>query len=499
MFMKRYPSEHVEKSAWAIVVLLCMMHVCRADVSPSPSATNMQHRQAYSCILHVHSEMSEYGQYSLEQLTDVARRYGVDAIFLTDNLTDTIEYGAAPLRHVLWANYSRKSILTMGPANYLAKVEKENTRQSDVLYVPGVEICPRFYWTGSLPGKDLTCHNHQRNLIALSIRDARVLAQIPEACGFIWQKNPIWVLITRLSIVLLALALVGLFFLPRRLARASSYSAKEIRRSIALGIILPLLILTVGVNVAASLVPSFRIYGEDKQCRQEQRTVDFLKKHGVLHYWAHPEAGDDHNFQYLGIHFKAHTEPYPELLAKTDGYTGFGGVYEDKNTLTDAGSGWDAVLREYASGTRTSPVWCFGEMLYHYEGQAGKKLGNVETMVWAGQKTETALLQSIGKGDFYARYNGEGQSLTLDEWRVERKESNSVDVVLSVSSRVPGEQIQVQLIRNGEVVLEKSGATPLAMTFPLTVGPGPGMSYYRAVVHGRYPLKLVTNPIFISE
>jgi hypothetical protein len=362
--------------------------------------------------------------------------------------------------------------------------------------VPGVEICPRFYWTGSLLGKDLVCHNHQRNLIALSVRDARVLSHIPEACGIVWQKNAVWVLVTRLLIVLLALALAGLILLPRHLAQTSPYSAPEIRRSIVLGIIMPLLILTVAVNVVASLVPSFRIYEEDKQCRQEQRTVDFLKKHGVLHYWAHPEAGDDHDFWYLRVHFKAHTDPYPELLVKTDGYTGFGGVYEDKNTLTDAGSGWDAVLKEYASGARTSPVWCFGEMLYHYEGQAGKKLGNVETMVWAGQKTETALLESIRKGDFYARQNSEGQSLTLDEWRVERKGSNSVDVVLSVSSRVPGEKIVVQLIRNGEVAHEKSGVTPLAMAFTETMRSGSGMSYYRAVVSGRYPLKLVTNPIF---
>src|SRR3989304_4590808 len=111
------------------------------------SPTGLQPYKAYSCIFHVHSRISSPGGYSLSELTGVARRYGVDAIFLSDNLTDTIEYGLPPLRHVLWLNYSRPSVMTFGPRAYLDMVAAENRRQSDVLYVPGVEVCPRFYWT----------------------------------------------------------------------------------------------------------------------------------------------------------------------------------------------------------------------------------------------------------------------------------------------------------------------------------------------------------------
>jgi len=445
--------------------------------------------------------MSRSGCYSLPELTEVARGYGVDVIFLTDNLTDTIQYGIPPLRHILWVNYSRMSIMGLGPQAYLERIEAENTRQSDVLYVPGVEICPRFYWTGSLAEGDLICHNHQRNLIVLGITDARVLKKIPEACGYVWKKNPGWIITTRVLLVLFVTACLAMLVAPRLLARRWPYSARDIRRSFVLGIILPLLVVIVAVNVTASLVPSFCIYGKDDSVRPEQRAIDFLRKHNLVHYWAHPEAFDHHEFEYapfkhIEIAFKAHTEPYPEILRLTQGYTGFGGVYEDRNTLINPGSMWDQVLKEYAAGKRDAPAWCFGEMLYHYEGQAGKKLRNVETMVWARERSAKALLESIREGRFYARANTDGQSLVLEEWSVSK--TFPAEVVLRVSSRIPGEEVQIQLIRNGEIIKEISGMAPVKAEIADDTCPRSEMVYYRAVVLGRSALKLVTNPIFIS-
>lgn len=451
--------------------------------------------------------MSNSGRYSLPELTEVARGYGVDAIFLTDNLTDTIQHGIAPLRHILWVNHSRMSIMGLGPQAYLERIEAENTRQSDVLYVPGVEICPRFYWTGSLAEGNPVCHDHQRNLIVLGITDAKVLKKIPEACGYVWKKNPGWIITTRLLLVLFVTACLAMLVAPRFLARRWPYSARDIRRSFVLGIILPLLVVIVAVNVAASLVPSFGIYGDDDSVRHEQRTIDFLRKHNLVHYWAHPEAFDHHEFDDVPIHrlkyvpfktlkipFKADTEPYPELLSLTEGYTGFGGVYEDRNTLINPGSVWDQVLKEYAEGRRDEPAWCFGEMLYHYEGQAGKKLRNVEIMVWAREKSAKALLESIREGRFYTRANTDGQSLVLEEWSVSK--AFPAEVVLRVSSRIMGEKVRIQLIRNGEIIKEISGMTPVKAEITDDTCPPSGMVYYRAVVLGRSGLKLVTNPIF---
>jgi len=457
----------------------------------------------------VHSKISSYGRYSLSELTEVARGYGVDVIFLSDNLTDTIQYGIAPLRHILWFNYSRRSVTTLGPQAYLDQIESENRRQSEVLYVPGIEICPRFYWTGSLPDGDLVCHNHQRNLIALGVNDAKVLKKIPEVCGYVWQKNPGYMVSSRVLLVLLLMACLGMVVMPRFLAHRSPYSARQIWRSFVLGIILPLLVICAVVNIVVSLGQSFHIYGKDEPGRYEQHTIDFLDKHNLVHYWAHPEAADDHQFSDVPIHklkyvpfktlkipFKAHTDPYPELLSLTKGYTGFGGVYEDENTLINPGSMWDEVLKQYVNGRRDAPVWCFGEMLYHYEGQAGKKLRNVETIVWAAEKSAEALLESLRKGHFYARENSDGQSLVLEEWKV--KQAFPAEIVFRVSSRIPSEEIRIQLVRNGELIKEISGKTPVEFEFADDTLSRSATAYYRVVVLGRGPLKLVTNPVFIS-
>lgn len=453
--------------------------------------------KAYACIFHVHSRISSPDCYSLPELTRVARRYGVDAIFLSDNLSYTIEYGLPPLRHILWLNYSRPSVMTLGPQAYLDMVAAENRRQSDVLYVPGVEVCPRFYWTGTRKEKNLVCHDHQRNLIAVGTIDAGVIARIPEARGYVWRKNPVWICLTRLVPILLLALCLFCWKAVAFLSANSGYSRRALLRSYVLGIILPLLLLLIAIHVVAALVPAFDIYGEDKTAHHEQRTIAFLSKSEVVHYWAHPEARDDSNFRYLGVGFNVHTKPYPEMLLRTSGYTGFGGVYEDQNTLTEPQSYWDTVLQEYIEGRRKVPAWCFGEMLYHYEGQAGKRLGNVETMVWARQKTMPALLQSLREGRFYARNNTEKQSLTLEEWKVWPNASNRVDVSLHVTSRTEGEKVNMRLIRNGRVVKELNTMTPLRLEFQDVPPPGVGMSYYRVVILGAYPLKLVTNPLFV--
>lgn len=464
-------------------------------LSLHPASVSAEEKE-YSCIVHVHSKMSSSGSYSLPELTEVARNYGVDAIFLTDNLTHNIQYGIAPLRHILWWGYSRDSVLTVGPEKYLDRIAAENRRQSDVLYVPGVEVCPRFYWTGSLFGGDPVCHDHQRNLIVLGVDDAGIFKRIPQACGYVWPKNAGWIIATRLLAILFVAACLAFLGLPKFLARRSPYSVRKIRRSLVRGFILPLLVIMIGVNVVASLIPAFRIYGEDKSAGHDQKVIDFLREHDVVHYWAHPEARDHHEFKYLGVSFEADTDPYPELLIETHGYTGFGGVYEDKNTLIEPGSGWDVVLNEYAKGKRQSPVWCFGEMLYHYEGQSGKKLGNVETMVWATEKSEKALLASLREGLFYARRNRNGQSLILESWRVGEGAGNLISV--HVSSRVPGEDIVVRLIRNGIPIKRMSGRTPLKAAFEDGPSASGQKTYYRAIVSGSGSLKLITNPIFLD-
>ena len=92
------------------------------------------------------------------------------------------------------------------------------------------------------------------------------------------------------------------------------------------------------------------------------------------------------------------------------------------------------------------------------------------------------------------RANADGQSLVLEEWSVSK--AFPAEVVLRVSSRIPGEEVRIQLIRNGEIIKEISGLTPKEVQIADDTCPRSGTVYYRAVVLGRSAPKLVTNPIF---
>lgn len=465
---------------------------------------------AFSCIMHVHTRMSS-GLYQLPELTQVAKTQAVDVIFLSDALLEPIEFGLLLLRHIFWASHQEKpSVLSIGSRRCLAEIQRENKRQSDVLYVPGVEIVPRFFWTGSLLSKDLVCHNHQRNLIILGTGDAGSLVNLPAAIGYIPGRDTGWIIITRLLLLLFIGGLIAMVFMSPKLARRSGLDTRAIRRAFLFGIILPVFVLMIVVNLVAALVPAFDIYSPDNPERFEQGVLNALKRKKLMSFWAHPEATDHHAFKYFGVPFEVDTRPYPEVLLKTRDYTGFAGVNEGENKFIDPGSVWDTTLNQYVSGERDEPVWCFGEMLYHYEGQAGKKLSNVETMIWASEKTETALLESVRKGLFYARYNHRGKSLTLDQWQVAGLESGQtgriskdyVDVTLRVSASVSiakTDILNILIIRNGKVIKEVNLPVPFDLNFRDDLPQDQQALFYRAIVAGKYPLRLVTNPIFIRR
>lgn len=527
--MKQYSNHAIYKSAYGLLLAILFGNIFRADPPsfaatnygvaslPAPEQTN-QTNTIFSCIMHVHTRMSS-GNYQLPELTQIAQAQGVDAIFLSDNLVESIEFGLPPLRHIFWASHQEKpSVLTIGWKRCLTEIRRENERQNDVLYVPGVEVSPRFFWSGSLLKKNLVCHNHQRDLIVIGTGNAGSLVNLPAARGFVPGRDTFWIILTRLLVFLFVCACLGLLFLPRRLARRSGYTAGMIRRAFFFGLILPLVLLMVLINFLASMMPAFKIYSPDDPARFEQRVLDALKRENLVSFWAHPEAPDHQEFKYFGVPFTVDTRPYPEVLLKTKGYTGFAGVNEGENKFVDPGSVWDMVLKQYLDGKRDEPPWCFGEMLYHYEGQAGKRLSNVETMIWAPEKKAEALLDSIRKGYFYARQNYAGQSLALDQWQVDHWESGQtgqttngyVDISLRVSARLPGEaakpsvalakegeKAEVLIIRNGEVIKKADITLPLELN--LRDSPREARVYYRAVVSGKYPVRLVTNPIFIRR
>ena len=126
----------------------------------APLAVNVQHGspsegrfQRCTAALHVHSTFSN-GHYEIAELESQRR---IDVLVLTDSFLGTVIYGVLHLDRI------GLSVRDLGAANYLAAIHNAQGRFPDVILVPGVEVKPYYYWTGT-PWNRLILHNFNRQL-----------------------------------------------------------------------------------------------------------------------------------------------------------------------------------------------------------------------------------------------------------------------------------------------------------------------------------------------
>src|SRR5213594_1566878 len=336
-------------------------------------------------VFHVHSDMST-GSDSLESLVAQARSYGIEAIILTDNFLLRFEYGLLPLPVLIRWTVTLPSVMSSGVVRYLEAIREANQRHPDVLLVPGVEVVPHYYWTGSLFEKDLTMHDSQKNILVVGLPSETDYKRLPVAGNYAAYEYG-WLTVLWLSPVLLVVPAIWL--LNRRVER---------KVSVGLGVLFLIVASLLLFNNYPFARPAFDIYQDGNGLQPHQRLIEYVRERGGLTVWSMPEVRDSHRYSFgrLGI-VTVKTDPYPDVLLQTRHYTAFGALYEDIITSTDSGGVWDAVLGEYASGRRATPVWGMGESVFHSRGQAGKELFDVETILWVRELTEPALLDAMAK------------------------------------------------------------------------------------------------------
>jgi hypothetical protein len=258
--------------------------------------------------------------------------------------------------------------------------------------------------------------------------------------------------------------------------------------------------------------PVVSAYDPDVGLGPYQSVIDFVAARRGLAVWSLPEARDHQVVTVSGLRATIRTEPYPADLLRTDRFTAFAGLYEDTTAFTEPGHGWDQLLLDYLHGRRAAPAWAVGEAAYHSEGQAGKRLGDVQTVVLAEQRDVSSLLEALRSGRAYCRLRANDETLALDRFQVlsphaEPAEAGS-QVTLPPGDRpevhalvdIPGGRrvpIDVRLIRSGSLVRSLRAETPVALQWIEPSLAAQTRLYYRLEARGPAGLRLLSNPIFI--
>lgn len=481
--------------AWALGALLVWAAACPR------AATALERLPA---VLHVHSNLST-GDFSLDELAGMAEKQGVGALLLTDNYLLRIEYGLPPFRALTRVVHEERGILDSGPEAYLRRIAEAQARHPRVLLIPGVEVLPHYYWSGSPLHLDMMLHNVQKNLLVFGVTDPAALASLPvtgnaRVARYTWQSL--------LDTVPLLLLIPGLRLLAAKRSVAQRVGRAFVivrrRRWLAGG-----LLCVVGVVAALRAWPfasaPYPPY-DDLGLAPHQRLIDDVNRLGGATVWSFPEARDTGERWVGPIRVEWRTDPYPDDLLRTSRYTAFGAVYEDTTRFEQPGEGWDRLLQQYARGERSRPAWAVGESGFHGF-TAGKSVGPVQTVFLVTETSEAGALDALKRGRMYALQRppdvgldlaefavGEGSASALSGETLRADRGAAIEVRVGIDATGAGTlPLRVKLVRNGAIVGLWAASAPFRTVYRETFDGAPAV--FRVDVAGR--VRLLTNPIFV--
>jgi hypothetical protein len=472
-----------------------------------PAAT-AQELQRLPVALHVHSTLST-GDRTLDELGKIARAEGLGGLLLAENYLLRIEYGLAPFRALTRMAHEERSFLTSGAGGFLARVAEARRAYPDVLFVPGVEVAPHYYWTGGPLGLAMMLHNTQKNILVFGVTDPVALRSLP-AIGNPSVRRYAWRSLLDAVPVLLIAPGIALFFVKRvrrqRLGRAIVIVR---RRPWALGgalVLIGTVALVRGWPFTVDAYPPYADFG----VAPHQDLIDHVDRLGGATVWSFPEAWDEGRRAVGPVTVSWRTDPHPDDLLKTFRYTAFGVIYEQQTRFEQPGGRWDRLLVEYAAGERSRAAWGIGESGFH--GTAGgKRLGAIQTILLVREKSEPAVLDALKHGRLYALQRSPQASLVLTDWSVlagdaaavsgetvRVVEGSAVEVRIAVDAVGSGaDNLKVTLLRNGTVLNGWSGETSVRATHRETFDGHPLV--FRIEARARAPHRLVSNPLFVTR
>lgn len=492
-----------------IIVLVCDGLMCLAVVAMSTAATPSPGQFSLRAAIHVHSTMST-GTFSLESLARRADEQQLDVLILSENFTLRYDYGLHPLQGFLKYQVAFPSILEHGIQRFLDEVQAVQQRHPHLIIIPGIEVAPHYFWTGSLLHGDLTMHNAQRNLLVVGLERAEDYERLPvrgNSHSFVWGWESV---VNGLPLLLLVPA-VWLWKAQDQRGVDRRGPACRLRPVLAVSLLIACVVLT--ANAWPMKTPVYSSHDGTVGYRPYQALIDRAVERGALVYWSMTEARDfsRHSFGPFGT-VTIKTEPHPEALILTHGYTGFGGLYQDARRVIAPSGVWDQLLRAKTRQDQDVRPTMIGEVAFHGTNDAGKDLDRVYTVIQTSERTAAGILEALRTGRTYAVARGDQNILLqLDEFRVVNEERSagigetlhgrtSDDILVRVEvSAIDGKPYAAKLrvIRSGQVIKQVEGQTPLRVDLVDREAPRGEWLNYRVEVIGKGG-ELLTNPIYVS-
>jgi hypothetical protein len=464
--------------------------------------------------IHVHSTAST-GTLDLDALAERAEHLGVEALLLSENLALRYEYGLEPLSGIFKVSLSFPSLVSYGVKRYLKEVQEAQARHPHVLPIPGLEVAPHYYWTGSLWGRDLTMHDAQKNLLVFGIHEVEDVSELPalgNSSSYRYSRSSF---LGVLPALLVLRAMRSWYARRRRALRMIDHAGRRGKARIA----------AVGLAVAGAFFlfngwpyssPRFSPYDVALGYEPYQTFIDAVNERNGLVLWSLPEARDLRKVSAGGLGaVTIQTDSHPDALVATDGYVGFGGLYQEARQSTLPGGTWDQLIDQFVTGTRVLRPSMIGEIAFHGPDHAGKELDQVLTVLWVKERTEAGVLEAVRSARGYAveRYqpdfrlfleamtlqsvSGSPRSMMGDTLLIGEGQGVQVEAKISATDRRP-HAFTARLIRSGQVIDRLDGTTPLDYEFVDRAVPSGPRSAYRLEVMGGQTGELLTNPIYVE-
>jgi len=431
---------------------------------------------------------------NVEETATAAKQAGLDIVIFNDRVRNSIQYGIFPFKRIIKKTNEGPSILSTSSNVYLSNIKDKDKQFRETLLIPGADVSPFYYWTGSVFKKNLVAHNWDKRLSIIGLEYGEDFEQIPILDSNFSTK---YAAKFQNSVIGFGLLLV--------IALSMAFKGFYRKAAIPLAVFFVLLIFN-NHPFRSSL---FDQYHGDRGVAPYQEVIDYAFAKGAMVFWDDVEAVNGKR-QWGTIQLE--TQPHPEDLVLSRNYTGFQAVADKPVTLTEPGNVWDHVLTQYVRGERKHPVWGYGANNFLCAGEAGPVLGAVRTVFLVREKQKEAVLDAMRKGRMYAVRQPGRHRLSLDEFVIkdagsEKKATLGEKLVstafpeinLKVHSTGGNEKrAKVFLIRNGKVIKRQSVVLPYELEMIDSQVDMSGPAYYRVKVIASPVDYLLSNPVFVK-